>query len=223
MDALAYIASLGAASVQALGWTGNICYFLRFFVQWLQSERQGKSVTPPVFWWLSLAGAATLGSYAFLQGDTPLLLGYVLTFFIYLRNITIVHLGPRAGRLGPVPAMLVAVIVGGGLVLLGAVPRADEPLPTTWLAIGFLGQAVFSSRFIVQWYAAERTGRADFPPVFWWMSLVGNVGLLAYAIRGGDPVFIAGFAMGPLVQIRNLMLLDRDEPTEPVTAGPAGS
>lgn len=206
MDALALMTAIGASSATALGWSGNACYFSRFVVQWWHSERARRSVAPKIFWWLSLAGAATLGTYALLQGDNPLFVGYVVTFFIYLRNITIAHLGPRAGRLGPGPAMAIAVLVAASVIVFGAVPRAEDPLPTTWLVIGFAGQAVFSSRFIVQWFHSERSGDAHFPPVFWWMSLVGNVALLAYAIRGGDPVFIAGFALGPFVQVRNLML-----------------
>ena len=190
----------------ALGWTGNGFYFSRFLVQWLKSERAGKSVAPPIFWWLSLAGAASLGAYSFLEGDKPLFVGYALTFVIYLRNITIATFGERAGRIGPLPALCIALLASVLLIVFGAVPRPDSPMSTTWLTIAFLGQAVFSARFVIQWYATERSGSAHFPRSFWWFSLVGNLALLAYAIKRGDPVFIAGFALGPLVQIRNLML-----------------
>ena len=190
----------------ALGWSGNAFYFLRFLVQWVLSERAGRSVAPPIFWWLSLAGAATLGTYAFVQGDAPLFVGYALTFVVYLRNISIAHFGERAGRVGPVPALLISLAACVTLVSVGAVPSADEPIPAHWLVIAFVGQAVFSSRFVIQWYATERSGKSHFPRSFWWISLVGNVMLLAYAIQRGDPVFIAGFALGPFVQIRNLML-----------------
>lgn len=190
----------------ALGWSGNACYFLRFLVQWVLSERAGRSVAPPVFWWLSLAGAAALGTYAFVQGDSPLFVGYALTFVVYLRNISIAHYGERAGQVGAMPALVIALAACGTIVSIGAVPRANEPIPVPWLVTAFLGQAVFSSRFVVQWYATERSGKSHFPRAFWWISLAGNVLLLAYAIKRGDPVFIAGFALGPFVQIRNLML-----------------
>ena len=209
MDAMALTTAIGASSAAALGWSGNAFYFLRFVVQWWQSERARRSVAPKMFWWLSLAGAATLGSYALIQRDMPLAVGYVVTFCIYLRNITIAHLGSRAGRLAPGPALAVALTVAAAVVYFGAVPGAEEPLPPVWLAIGFAGQVVFSSRFIVQWFHSERSGEAHFPPAFWWMGLVGNVALLAYAVRGGDPVFIASFALGPFVQARNLMLVRR--------------
>ena len=50
--------------IEAIGWLGNAFYFTRFLVQWLLSERAGESVAPRAFWWLSAAGAVTLGGYA---------------------------------------------------------------------------------------------------------------------------------------------------------------
>ncbi|QDV09594.1 lipid-A-disaccharide synthase [Planctomycetes bacterium Poly30] len=192
--------------LEALGWTGNGFYFSRFFVQWWQSERAGKSVAPPIFWWLSVAGAATLGTYAYLAADSPLFVGYAITFVIYVRNVSIAYLGERAGRIGAVPALLLGL--GASLLLLrfGTTPAGAESASRPWLIAAFLGQAFFSMRFVIQWYATEKLGHAYFPRSFWWFSLIGNVLLLAYAIQRGDPVFIAGFSAGPFVQIRNLML-----------------
>ena len=77
------------------------------------------------------------------------------------------------------------------------------------LVVGAVGQSVWSSRFVVQWYLSEREGHSHFPQAFWWISLVGNTLLLTYAVRLGDPVWIAGLCLGPVVQIRNLMLIQR--------------
>ncbi len=63
---------------------------------------------------------------------------------------------------------------------------------TLWIVIGFLGQALFSARFFVQWLASERVKRSVIPTAFWYFSLAGGVTLLAYAIHRQDPVFIAG-------------------------------
>ena len=76
-----------------------------------------------------------------------------------------------------------------------------------WLAIGFLGQALFSGRFIVQWIVSEKKRDSVVPVAFWWFSISGGVVLLAYAIRQQDPVFIAGQAFGLLVYLRNLALI----------------
>jgi lipid-A-disaccharide synthase-like uncharacterized protein len=67
---------------------------------------------------------------------------------------------------------------------------------TLLLIIGFIGQAFFSMRFVVQWLYSERQRRILMPTAFWYFSLVGGCILLSYAIYKRDPVFIAGQAMG---------------------------
>ncbi len=79
-----------------------------------------------------------------------------------------------------------------------------------WLGIGFLGQALFSARFLVQWLASERARRSIVPRAFWFFSLAGGITLLAYAIYRRDPVFIAGQGAGLLIYGRNLMLIRRE-------------
>ena len=78
-----------------------------------------------------------------------------------------------------------------------------------WLVVGFLGQALFGSRFLVQWIASERRGESVVPLAFWYLSLGGAALLLAYAIWRQDPVFILGQSFGFLVYTRNLILIGR--------------
>ena len=86
----------------------------------------------------------------------------------------------------------------------------DERL---WLAIGLLGQALFSARFLVQWIASERRKRSVVPHAFWYFSLGGGLTLLAYAIYREDPVFIIGQAAGLFVYARNLWFIRRAAPS----------
>ncbi len=78
---------------------------------------------------------------------------------------------------------------------------------TIWIAIGFLGQALFSARFLVQWIASEMKRASVVPLAFWWFSLAGGVTLFAYAVWREDPVFIAGQGFGLLIYARNLVLI----------------
>jgi len=78
---------------------------------------------------------------------------------------------------------------------------------TIWLVVGFLGQGLFSARFLVQWIQSERQRRSIIPVAFWWFSLAGGVTLLSYAIWRLDPVFIAGQAGGLLIYLRNLYFI----------------
>ena len=70
-----------------IGFTGQALFFLRFFFQWLHSERQRKSVIPEVFWYLSLGGGLMLLIYAILRRDIVFIVGQSTGTFIYLRNI----------------------------------------------------------------------------------------------------------------------------------------
>ena len=81
---------------------------------------------------------------------------------------------------------------------------------TLWTAIGFLGQAFFSMRFIVQWISSERVRRSVIPTAFWYFSLGGGIILLAYAIHREDPVFILGQAAGLVIYARNLYFILRE-------------
>ena len=78
-----------------------------------------------------------------------------------------------------------------------------------WLAVGLLGQAFFSMRFLVQWIASERKGESIVPLSFWFFSLGGGLALLVYALYRHDPVFIIGQAAGLFVYSRNLYLIQR--------------
>ncbi|MCH6577517.1 MAG: lipid-A-disaccharide synthase N-terminal domain-containing protein [Alphaproteobacteria bacterium] len=81
---------------------------------------------------------------------------------------------------------------------------------TFWLAIGFMGQALFSARFLVQWISSEKQKKSVIPIAFWYFSLGGGVTLLSYAIFRLDPVFIVGQAGGLLVYSRNLYFVLRE-------------
>lgn len=78
-----------------------------------------------------------------------------------------------------------------------------------WVGIGFLGQGLFFGRWIIQWVASERRGKSRVPVVFWYLSLIGGLITLAYAIYRRDPVFIAGQSVGSIVYLRNLVLIYR--------------
>ena len=76
-----------------------------------------------------------------------------------------------------------------------------------FLCIGFLGQGVFASRFIVQWIYSEKKGESYIPIIFWYLSIIGGIGLLTYAIFRKDPVIILGQTFGIFIYLRNLTLI----------------
>jgi lipid-A-disaccharide synthase-like uncharacterized protein len=79
-----------------------------------------------------------------------------------------------------------------------------------WNILGIFGQALFASRFLIQWFKSEMERRSVIPLAFWYCSLGGGVLLLTYAIYREEPVFIAGQAFGLIVYVRNLYLIFRE-------------
>ena len=76
-----------------------------------------------------------------------------------------------------------------------------------FLCVGFIGQTLFASRFIVQWIYSEKKGRSSIPIIFWYLSIFGGLGLLIYAIFRKDPVIITGQLFGIFIYLRNLILI----------------
>ena len=99
--------------------------------------------------------------------------------------------------------------------------RTAMTLDTIWLIIGFLGQGIFFMRWVVQWIASERHAESRVPTAFWYMSMIGGLITLAYAIYRQDPVFIAGQSIGSIVYLRNLMLIHRPNAADAGTTSPA--
>ena len=74
-----------------IGFVGQAAFALRFFVQWLHSERYGRSLFPIAFWYFSLAGGVILFSYAVHRRDPVFILGQCTGVFIYSRNLQLIY------------------------------------------------------------------------------------------------------------------------------------
>src|SRR5437870_5251135 len=80
---------------------------------------------------------------------------------------------------------------------------------SVWKIIGWLGNAIFFSRFFVQWYATEKKKQVVIPVAFWWLSLLGSLLLLVYSLSKRDSVFIFAYVFTWIPYIRNLMIHHR--------------
>ncbi|NBC96676.1 MAG: lipid A biosynthesis protein [Deinococcus-Thermus bacterium] len=96
MSEPALLGWLGAQSWAEFWWVvaglgGQLLFTARFLVQWLASERVGRSVVPLAFWYLSVAGGVILFAYAIYRRDPVFILGQSMGVFIYLRNLFLIH------------------------------------------------------------------------------------------------------------------------------------
>jgi lipid-A-disaccharide synthase-like uncharacterized protein len=82
-----------------LGYFGQALFAMRFIVQWVASERVGRSVIPVAFWFFSIGGGLLLFVYALYIRDPVFIIGQGLGLFVYLRNLYFVF---RERRMAPV-------------------------------------------------------------------------------------------------------------------------
>ena len=90
-------------------------------------------------------------------------------------------------------------------------PYLTENPEVIMITIGFGGQALFATRFIIQWLSSENAGRSVIPIAFWYFSISGGLVLLTYAIWRQDPVIIAGQSVGVFIYARNLYFIKREK------------
>ena len=92
--------------------------------------------------------------------------------------------------------------------LLGGWLYADSPM---WTVIGFMGAAIFGSRFILQWLASEKAGRSVMPLSFWFLSIAGGLMTLVYGLVRREPVIIFGQALSTGIYLRNVALILKEK------------
>jgi lipid-A-disaccharide synthase-like uncharacterized protein len=82
-----------------LGYLGQSLFAMRFIVQWVASERVGRSVIPVAFWFFSIGGGLLLFVYSLIIRDPVFIIGQGLGLFVYLRNLYFVF---RERKMQPV-------------------------------------------------------------------------------------------------------------------------
>lgn len=77
--------------ILAIGFAGQAMFFMRFFVQWLYSEKHRRSLIPTAFWYFSLGGSFLLLTYAIIKRDPVFIVGQSTGFIIYTRNLVLIR------------------------------------------------------------------------------------------------------------------------------------
>ncbi len=91
MDLLKHFIDILIHPIGLLGLLGQVMFFSRFLVQWIASEKTGKSVVPLSFWYLSIGGGTLLLFYAIWRKDPVIILGQFVGLFVYVRNLMLIH------------------------------------------------------------------------------------------------------------------------------------
>jgi lipid-A-disaccharide synthase-like uncharacterized protein len=148
--------------------------------------------------------------YSTYRLDPVFILGFSVNFLIYLRNLELIYRDRSQAKrlqLRFVTACMIAGVVA--YAILGPKVKLIHIHEGVlfWYIWGLEGQACFNLRFLIQWLYSEVRKQSVVPPIFWYLSLIGSVVLLSYAIYRQDVVFIVGQAFGFIVYIRNIKLM----------------
>ncbi len=198
------------ALVFAVGFVAQGFFSARMLIQWVLSERQRRVVSPVVYWVCSLAGSILLFVYGCLRNDFAIVLGQLISYYIYVWNLDIKGAWERIPLvvrvvLFALPLVAVTYLLGDAEYFIKSFFH-NERVPFWLLLYGSAGQIIFTLRFIYQWYYSYRRHRSILPVGFWIISLVGSGMIVSYAIFRHDPVLILGQSVGFITYSRNIMI-----------------
>jgi lipid-A-disaccharide synthase-like uncharacterized protein len=192
-----------------LGFFSQFIFGIRMLIQWYLSEKEGRIVSPAIFWQLSLVAGFLFILYGVFRNDFVIILGQGLSYIISVRNL---HLEgawknmPLSFRAG---AIVIPLLTAIWIIMKSTGVNADfhwsyflQPI----VFIGFLGQLLLNGRFLYQWYYAEKTKTADLPLGFWLMTASGSVLIVIYALLPFEPVLLFAQGLGLIASIRNIQL-----------------
>ena len=201
---------MSSALIFAIGFVAQGFFSARMLLQWILSEKRHEIVSPVIFWACSLVGSVLLFFYGCLRNDFSIVLGQLISYYIYIWNLDIKGVWPRiplAVRvvLFALPIAAVSYLLGDAEHYVESFFRNDK-IPVWLIVYGSAGQVIFTLRFIYQWYYSNRRHMSILPIGFWVISLVGSGIIVSYAIFRLDPVLILGQSVGFITYTRNIMI-----------------
>ena len=195
--------------VYGLGFFSQFLFGIRMLIQWYLSEKEGKIVSPVIFWQLSLVAGFLFILYGIFQNDFVIILGQGLSYVISLRNL---HL-EGAWKNMPFSFWVGAIVIPLTTITWLFLESAGVGPVFHWsdflqpiVFVGAIGQILLNGRFAYQWYYAEKTKTADLPLGFWLMTASGSILVVIYALFDFEPVLLFAQGLGLIASIRNIQL-----------------
>jgi lipid-A-disaccharide synthase-like uncharacterized protein len=214
-----------------IGLLSSLAFLSRFLIQWIKSEKEGKSIIPRSFWVISLLGNFLLMLHSIIQMQYPISIIQSCNAVISWRNLNLMGARERQVKFSTVIVLMflssLAITAyftldsyyfsaAGGWMRSPRVPWQNEHSSAglIWQLIGTMGVTLFSLRFFLQWWNAESRHKSEITPFFWYLSISGAVMMIIYFTRTNDPVNLLGPCFGIIPYIRNLMLIRAYEQQE---------
>ena len=199
--------------IYVIGFLAQVFFSARILLQWILSERAKKVISPAIFWQLSIVGSYLLFVYGWLRDDFAIILGQIISYYIYIWNLDKKHQWKKLPFV--IRTLLLLTPVAAILYMLKDASAfvdqffRNEKIPLWLLIYGSMGQIIFTLRFVYQWIYSKRKDESLLPIGFWVISLFGSLIIVSYAIYRRDPVLILGQSTGLIAYSRNIYLSRR--------------
>lgn len=199
--------------IYVIGFLAQVFFSARILLQWILSERAKKVISPAIFWQLSIVGSYLLFVYGWLRDDFAIILGQIISYYIYIWNLDKKHQWKKLPFI--IRTLLLLTPVAAILYMLKDASAFvdqffwNEKIPLWLLIYGSMGQIIFTLRFVYQWIYSKRKDESLLPIGFWVISLLGALIIVSYAIYRRDPVLILGQSTGLIAYSRNIYLSRR--------------
>ena len=199
--------------IYVIGFLAQVFFSARILLQWILSERAKKVISPAIFWQLSIVGSYLLFVYGWLRDDFAIILGQIISYYIYIWNLDKKHQWKKLPFI--IRTLLLLTPVAAILYMLKDASAfvdqffRNEKIPLWLLIYGSMGQIIFTLRFVYQWIYSKRKDASLLPIGFWVISLLGALIIVSYAIYRRDPVLILGQSTGLIAYSRNIYLSRR--------------
>ncbi|HET7179893.1 MAG TPA: lipid-A-disaccharide synthase N-terminal domain-containing protein [Chryseosolibacter sp.] len=195
--------------VFGVGFIAQSLFGFRIFYQWWLAEKTKESVSPSLFWKFSLAASALFLVYGILRVDIVIILGQMVGYFIYIRNLQLKKEWNKFP--GALQAVIVAIpfaALAWTFMMAGDVSISDSLFQdmNPFFIAGISGQLLLNIRFIYQLYYSEQHSESILPLGFWLLSLAGSILVVAYAIYRLDPVLMLAQGTAIVPYFRNIVL-----------------
>ncbi len=203
----------GELWIYGLGFFGQALFGLRLLTQWFFSEREGRPVSPVLYWQISLLASLIVLLYGVLRKDPIIIFGQLASYYIYIRNLQLKErwttiAAPFRYVLSLLPFIVLGIVFTTMTETLRELVSNVEPANALFV-VGALGQVMINIRFIYQWYYSERRGISVLPLGFWIISLIASMLVLIYGIYRRDPVLFVSQCLGLVAYIRNIYFYHR--------------
>lgn len=202
-------------AVYTIGFAAQAFFSARILIQWILSERARRIVSPSLYWICSLIGSILLFSYGWLRNDFSIILGQLISYYIYIWNLKTKGVWSNVAWLFQVVIILFPLIAL--LMMLYDLPGFvnnffhNSAVSLPLLLFGSAGQIIFTVRFIYQWFYSLKRHESILPVGFWVISLVGSGMIVAYGIFRLDIVLILGQSVGFLAYSRNIIIYKKSK------------